>query len=559
MRFIPRYKDKHTLFWGAHTKVLITKADYSSFLTSKYSNMQQQDPQRRRKAIPNEWKAALRAQKRLHPYLTHHDLRKWFEDTYKQAIDRPSVSRILSPKYAFIDELKEHQLKDKRRRTEQWPESENAIMDWIKFAEAEAPISQEAIRYKTQQYRGHLYTNDPTPSFSNGWLYGFQTRNNIKNRKRHGEAASLATDAASEMIKIRRLLASYPPQDIFNCDESGLYWKLFPDRSLSTRSLPGHKKDKVRISILFACNSDGSERLPLWIIGKAKKPRAFSQAHIEPHNLGIQWRSNTKAWMTGNIFKEWLYAFDTQMTGRNVILLMDNFSAHESAVDEVNADLKHTTIIWLPPNSTTKYQPLDQGIIQAWKALWKREWVRYIIDEFDRGVDPLSTMTILRGVRWAVNMWENQLTSTAITNCFKKALHIEAEEEFETALLVQDLQKSLQDLKLTNRVQDIMDINQFLNPADEQVNDTMVNIDNIVLSQFDLPQIEEPDEDIVDEPIPLITSQEAIQSLRILRLYEEQRDQADNSFIRVLSRYENQVTKEKVATQRQTDIRRFFQ
>jgi hypothetical protein len=520
--------------------------------------MQQQTPQRRRNAIPNEWKAALRAQYRFNPHLTHQALRKWFEDTYKQPIDRPSVSRILSPKYAFIDELKDHQFKDKRRRTEQWPELEKAIMDWMNLAEGNTPISQEAIRYKATQYWGHLYPNDPAPSFSNGWLFGFQTRNNIRSRKLHGEGGSLAVDAGDQMIQIRRLIASYSPQDIFNCDESGLYWKLYPDRSLSTRSLPGKKKDKARISILFACNSDGSERLPLWIIGKAKRPRAFTQAHIEPHNLGIQWRSNGKAWMTGDIFKEWLLAFDKQMTGRNVILLMDNFSAHESAVDQVNADLKHTTIIWLPPNSTTKYQPLDQGIIQAWKALWKREWVRYIIDEFDRGVDPLSTMTILRAVRWAVNMWENQLTSTAITNCFKKALHIETEDEFETANLVQDLQNSLQDLKLTNRVQDIMDINQFLNPPEEQVNNTMMDIDNIVLSQFNLPENEEADEDVVEEPIPLITSQEAIQSLQILRLFEEQRDQADSSFIRILSRYENRLTKEKVATQRQTDIRRFF-
>ena len=75
--------------------------------------MQQQDPQRRWKAIPNEWKTALHAQKRLHPYLTHHNLRKEFEDTYKQAINQPPVSRILSLKYAFIDKLKEHQLKDK--------------------------------------------------------------------------------------------------------------------------------------------------------------------------------------------------------------------------------------------------------------------------------------------------------------------------------------------------------------------------------------------------------------------------------------------------------------
>ncbi|EED18534.1 jerky, putative [Talaromyces stipitatus ATCC 10500] len=411
--------------------------------------MQQQRAQRHRKAIPNEWKAALRAQKRINQHLTHKDLTKWFEDTYNQPIDRASITRILSYKYAFIDDLEPHQLKDKRRRVEQWPELEKAVMDWIRLAETEAPISQEAIRYKAQQYWPPLHPNDPIPSFRNGWLFVFQTRNNIKNRKLHGEVASLSTDGADQMIKIRRLLASYPPHDIFNCDESGLFWELFPDRSLSTSALPGR-------NILFACNSDGSERIPLWIIGNTKKPRAFTQAHIEPHNLGIQWRSNGKAWMTSDIFKEWLLAFDAQMAGRN-----------------------YTTIIYFPPDSTTKYQPLEQGIIQAWKALWKRAWVRFIIDEFDRGIDPLSTMTILRAVRWAVNMWEG-VTSTTITNCFKKALHDETEAEFESALLIQDLQNSLQDLKLTNRVQDVMDIHQFLNPLDEQVNDTMMDIDNIV-------------------------------------------------------------------------------
>lgn len=114
---------------------------------------------------------------------------------------------------------------------------------------------------------------------------------------------------------------------------------------------------------------------PLWIIGNVNKPWAFSQAHIEPYNLGIQWQSNKKAWMTADIFIEWLRAFDIQMSGRNVLLLLDNFSAHQSAVDQINSELKHITIIWLPPNSTTKYQPLDQGTIRAWKAIWKRSWV----------------------------------------------------------------------------------------------------------------------------------------------------------------------------------------
>ncbi|EED22581.1 conserved hypothetical protein [Talaromyces stipitatus ATCC 10500] len=114
--------------------------------------MLQQRAQRRRKAIPNEWKAALRAPHRINHHLTHQNLRKWFEDTYNQPIDRATVTRILSSKYAFIDELQEYQLKDKRHRVEQWPELEKAVMDWIRLAETEAPISQEAIRYKAQQY-----------------------------------------------------------------------------------------------------------------------------------------------------------------------------------------------------------------------------------------------------------------------------------------------------------------------------------------------------------------------------------------------------------------------
>jgi hypothetical protein len=65
--------------------------------------------------------------------------------------------------------------------------------------------------------------------------------------------------------------------------------------------------------------------------------------------------------MTGAIFKEWLFWCDSKMKGRKVALLMDNFSAHEAAVEDIQ--LQNTIIIWLPTNSTSRYQPLDQGII----------------------------------------------------------------------------------------------------------------------------------------------------------------------------------------------------
>jgi hypothetical protein len=118
----------------------------------------------------------------------------------------------------------------------------------------------------------------------------------------HGGAESLREDAAIEMLSIQQALGTYAPQYIFNCDETSLYWRLIPDHVLS---LGARKKNIVRISGLlsFLLQSNASERLPVWFIGTAKKPRAFAAAELY-RELGCVWCSNRKAWMAGEIFKE---------------------------------------------------------------------------------------------------------------------------------------------------------------------------------------------------------------------------------------------------------------
>jgi len=71
---------------------------------------------------------------------------------------------------------------------------------------------------------------------------------------------------------IRVRTALYHLSDIYNMDETGLYWKLVPDRSLSTEQLSGLKREKARISLALTGNRDGTERVPIWAIGTAKKP-----------------------------------------------------------------------------------------------------------------------------------------------------------------------------------------------------------------------------------------------------------------------------------------------
>jgi hypothetical protein len=217
------------------------------------------------------------------------------------------------------------------------------------------------------------------PIWSDGWLAGFKKREGLKEQRRHGEGASAKINEESEKIMedIRGEGKNYPADDIYNFDESGYYWKMKPDRSLTTFEVSGKKKDKARITVGLTCNSTGTDRLPLWFIGNVSRPNCFrSERLYDLNTLGVIWRHNKTAWMNHHIMKEYLYWLDREMRtkGNRALLLMDNFSAHELAMEQIGeeANLTNTKVMWLPQNATSIHQPLDQGIIQNWKSYVKK-------------------------------------------------------------------------------------------------------------------------------------------------------------------------------------------
>lgn len=515
-----------------------------------------------RKSIPTSQKVALRARKRLHPNTTQKELREWFKDTYDHLLSSGLISDILSRKYDHLDSDLPCSRDTKRQRRENWPELENALFEWMIRVEGQIPISAEIIRQKAQFFWEKIYPGQEMPTFSNGWLHNFQARKSVKWYRQHGEEGAIPAQADQDMHEIKRLLSAYSLKDQFNCDETGLFWKQTPARSLSTRQLPGRKKEKARISALFCCNADGSEKLAPWFIGTAKNPHAFRAAGIKIQNLNLVWRSNQKSWMTTQIFTEFLRWFDRQMTGRNVILLMDNFSAHQAAVTEIHSSgnpLQNTLIIWLPANSTSRYQPLDQGIIFCWKTYWKRQWVQYILQEFEASRDPVSTMNVLKAIRWGIQSWEFDLSGRTIQNCFKKALDSQPSyQEPVDHTVMAEIQNALTLLRVSTPIQDQMDIKTFLNPAEETVQDTSSDIDSQILAQYGPELDHDSDSESELEVLPQVPLDEAVDALKKLRLYEEQQQEGITSFIHELGKHERVLQSRKFSLQAQRDIRDFF-
>jgi hypothetical protein len=65
------------------------------------------------------------------------------------------------------------------------------------------------------------------------------------------------------MEAIRVIYDQYPPNDVYNMDETGLFWRRMPNGGLSSKGSPGFRKDKSRITLAVATNATGSDRLPL--------------------------------------------------------------------------------------------------------------------------------------------------------------------------------------------------------------------------------------------------------------------------------------------------------
>lgn len=111
-----------------------------------------------------------------------------------------------------------------------------------------------------------------------------------------------ASDWLSENVP--DILTSYAPRDIYNANESGLFYQMLPKRTLAQKgaSCHGGKQSKQRVTMLLCVNMDGTDKRKVLIIGKSVNPRCFKGCR----ELDMQYEANGKAWMTRVIFGKWL-------------------------------------------------------------------------------------------------------------------------------------------------------------------------------------------------------------------------------------------------------------
>ena len=458
-------------------------------------------------SLSNDQKLKICHHKAANQSIKQSALANWAMQEFKlsKVPTQGTISNILA-KHQQYESMDSTELTSKRQRAVKHPELDNVLANWVLQCQArQVALSGDLIKEKARQFSRQLELGERTPEFSNGWLAKFNIRHGFKAQKSYGESGSVDLDAIDRnMPTIKEKLQSYSLQDIYNMDETGLFYRMAPDRTIARRQIEGSKKDKTRLTFVFAANADGSHKMEPLIIGHAQRPRAFNRKSGE--QLGFYYRSNAKAWMTGLIFREWLQKMDQQMqdANRKVLLLLDNAPSHVVR----DLPLTNVQVFLFPANTTSKIQPMDAGIIATFKRRYRRFQLQNAIDRDEQQKADIYKVDQLIAMKWAKAAW-NDISSKTIANFFKHTGLFEREtQKNEVGSEEQDIENELEDAINQLPISRPMSVHELINPEEEQqVAHEEISDEDLIKLSSSQDQEEEEDGEVMDENPPMSTKE----------------------------------------------------
>jgi hypothetical protein len=237
-------------------------------------------------------------------------------------------------------------------------EMEKLLTTWMEDqTQRRVPLSLMTIQAKA----GSLYADikgkrqDASQAFvaSNGWFSRFKNRAGFHNVKVSGEAASGDAKAAQMFPDVLKEIISegggHTAQQVFNVDESGLFWKKMPERtyiSKEEKTVPGFKAAKDRLTLLLGGNASGNCRRKPLLVYHSEHPRAFKGISEATSRL-LSFKS--KAWLTIPLFEDWFidcfipevekYCRENDIPFR-ILLVLDNARGHPAHLDDFHPDVE---------------------------------------------------------------------------------------------------------------------------------------------------------------------------------------------------------------------------
>ncbi|XP_068205097.1 tigger transposable element-derived protein 1-like [Palaemon carinicauda] len=285
----------------------------------------------------------------------------------------------------------------------------NAPFSWIKDQNREGIDVANLMIQMVNSLLPHSTEDVPQPSTSqdaatlqtliqasNSCSDEFKHRFGLKNMMITGESASADHEAAARFPdELQTLIVEkgYKPEQVWNMDETGLFWKTMPQKIFIAKEecrAPGFAAGEDRCTLIMCGNAAG-HLIKAGFICKSERPRALQ--HLNLHLLPVYWMHNKKAWTTKELFLSWFhYCFLPEVKDYlerkgmefKVLLILKNAPGRPSSI---GVTVPNVQVVFFPPNTTALIQPMNQGVIKNFKALYSRHVMARLQEATDNDPD----------------------------------------------------------------------------------------------------------------------------------------------------------------------------
>ncbi|XP_045174463.2 tigger transposable element-derived protein 6-like [Mercenaria mercenaria] len=208
------------------------------------------------------------------------------------------VQTILKRKAEIMEGFENNAGNDRKRLCKRSPVEEVNILMWEWFQNVikqGVRVSGPMLQEKALIYAKELGISEDDFKASKGWLNRFRDRHNISFQTGCGESGSVSSETIEQWkSKLPDIVKDYDKRDIYNMDETGLYFRALSDKTLCVRGdeFKGGKRSKDRLTVMLCTNMNGDFEKPL-VIGKARVPRCFRNLQVS--DLPVTWKWNKKS------------------------------------------------------------------------------------------------------------------------------------------------------------------------------------------------------------------------------------------------------------------------
>ncbi|NXF85716.1 TIGD3 protein, partial [Eubucco bourcierii] len=316
-------------------------------------------------------------------------------------VSQPQICRIIKNKERILSEWHRNGDPERKRKREGKDAAlEAALLHWVEGAPAaDLPISSSVLQLKTKHLAEALSRPSLEPSGS--WLARFEAHHSLAFKKPPSEKGDTEQPTAEQWagVVLPSLLRSYAPSEIYACGETGvLLLASFPSKGESAGN---------RLTLLLCANANGSEKIPLWVVGESPRPHCLRGINLE--QMPWSYHSSSLANVTIPLFTEWLRDFNEGMRHRGKsVLLLTKHEAHPYL------QLSNVRMVFVP-QATTLAQPMDRGITSDFKGHYRRRLLRWQLAERDA-----EQPTLLDVLHMLAQAW-GDVRPGLITNCFRAA------------------------------------------------------------------------------------------------------------------------------------------